>query len=202
MTLWDVLGWVANGCFFARFLIQWLVSERAGKSLTPRFFWRLSLLGTGLMIVCTWVEDQPVLLAGFAVTGSLYLRNVWLSAQGARAARLSPPLAMGLGILLAAALIALRIAGGAVHEDAPGWIALGILGEAVWTSRFVLQWMHGERTGRVVFTPAFWWTSLIGNALMLTYTIHLGEAKYVAGYVPGPIIQIRNLMLWKRAPEG
>ena len=43
MNAWEVVGWLGNGCFFSRFLIQWLLSEREGRSATPRVFW-LSLI--------------------------------------------------------------------------------------------------------------------------------------------------------------
>jgi lipid-A-disaccharide synthase-like uncharacterized protein len=45
----------------------------------------------------------------------------------------------------------------------------------------------------------FWWLSLAGNALLLAYAVHLRDPIFIAGFVPGPLVQVRNLMLQGRA---
>ena len=75
------------------------------------------------------------------------------------------------------------------------WLTIGIVGQTLWTARFLVQWWSTERAGASHFPRLFWWLSLSGNALLLAYAIHLRDAVYIAGFVPGPIVQIRNLML-------
>ena len=81
----------------------------------------------------------------------------------------------------------------------PAWLAIGALGQALWCSRFVLQWALSERRGRSHFPIAFWWISLAGNLTLLAYTVHLGDPIWIVGILPGPLVQVRNLMLEVRA---
>ena len=54
----------------------------------------------------------------------------------------------------------------------PAWFVLGLLGQAAFFSRFLVQWVASERAGRSTVPPAFWWLSLLGAALLLAYAIH------------------------------
>ncbi|MCE5243818.1 MAG: lipid-A-disaccharide synthase N-terminal domain-containing protein [Syntrophobacteraceae bacterium] len=73
-----VLGFVAQGLFTARFLVQWVVSERAGKSVVPVAFWLLSVLGGGLLLVYAVLRRDPVFILGQAGGLLIYLRNLYL----------------------------------------------------------------------------------------------------------------------------
>lgn len=199
MTVFQVLGWIGNVCFFSRFLVQWALSERARRSLTPKVFWYLSLVGTTCFALYTASKGEHVLVAGYALNGSIYARNLWMQHR-AGTPRVSP---------LAGALVALvavsALAWGAFldldadPEASVPWLVCAATGQAIWSSRFVLQWWHSERAGESHFPPVFWWLSLAGNALLLAYAVHLRDAILIAGFVPGPLVQVRNLMLQRRA---
>lgn len=73
-----VLGFVAQGLFTARFLVQWIVSERAGKSVVPVAFWLLSVLGGGLLLAYAVLRRDPVFILGQAGGLLIYLRNLYL----------------------------------------------------------------------------------------------------------------------------
>lgn len=76
--LWLLLGFGGQIVFSARFLVQWLASEKAGRSTIPRAFWYLSLAG-GLMILgyAAYTRD-PVFIAGYLPTALIYVRNLML----------------------------------------------------------------------------------------------------------------------------
>lgn len=76
--LWLLLGFGGQIVFSARFLIQWLASEKAGRSVIPRAFWHLSLAG-GLMILAyaAYTRD-PVFIVGYAPNALIYVRNLVL----------------------------------------------------------------------------------------------------------------------------
>lgn len=199
MTVYQVLGWIGNACFFSRFLVQWALSERARRSLTPEVFWRLSLLGTVCWIVYSSQQDNYVLLVGFVLNGSIYARNLWMQRRsGTRT--LTPRLAA----LIALASVIGLVAGALWNLDADpeasvAWVVCAAVGQAIWSARFVVQWWHSERAGESHFPPTFWWLSLAGNALLLAYALHLGDPIFIAAFVPGPLVQVRNLMLQRRA---
>ncbi|MBI3469355.1 MAG: lipid-A-disaccharide synthase N-terminal domain-containing protein [Planctomycetes bacterium] len=74
---WAVFGFVAQGVFAARFLWQWIVSERSKQSMVPVGFWYLSLVG-GLMLTVYAIFRDPVLIPGQVAGLLVYVRNLVL----------------------------------------------------------------------------------------------------------------------------
>ena len=78
MNFWLVFGLAAQGCFFLRFFIQWIASERKKKSLIPIHFWYLSLLGgIGLLVYSIHIQDI-VFITGQSMGLLIYMRNIIL----------------------------------------------------------------------------------------------------------------------------
>ena len=78
MNYWLVLGFSAQTCFFMRFLVQWIASEREKKSVVPVSFWYLSLVGSlGILIYAIHIRD-PVFIAGQSMGSFIYTRNLIL----------------------------------------------------------------------------------------------------------------------------
>ena len=75
---WVVLGLVAQGIFFTRFLIQWLASERARQSVIPVAFWYLSLGGSLLLLIYSIHVRDPVFILGQSTGSVIYIRNIVL----------------------------------------------------------------------------------------------------------------------------
>lgn len=73
-----VLGFVAQGLFFARFLVQWIASERQGRSVVPIAFWFLSVAGGGLLFIYALLRRDPVFAVGQGGGLFIYLRNIYL----------------------------------------------------------------------------------------------------------------------------
>jgi lipid-A-disaccharide synthase-like uncharacterized protein len=75
---WIVLGFVAQGLFTMRFLVQWVASERQRKSVVPVAFWYLSVAGGGLLLVYAIYRKDPVFILGQATGLVVYVRNLML----------------------------------------------------------------------------------------------------------------------------
>lgn len=75
---WLVVGFLGQACFFSRFLVQWMASERAGRSLVPRAFWYLSIAGGMIVLVYAIWRRDPVFILGQSVGLFVYLRNLVL----------------------------------------------------------------------------------------------------------------------------
>jgi len=73
-----VLGFAGQTLFAGRFLVQWWTSERAGKSVMPRSFWRLSVAGGLLMLSYAILRRDPVFILGQAGGLLVYVRNLVL----------------------------------------------------------------------------------------------------------------------------
>lgn len=73
-----LLGLLGQGLFFSRFLVQWLASEKTGKSVVPVSFWYLSIGGGGLLLFYAIWRKDPVIILGQAVGLFVYVRNLML----------------------------------------------------------------------------------------------------------------------------
>jgi len=80
-TIWLVVGFLGQGLFSARFLVQWIQSERQRRSIIPVAFWWFSLAGgVTLLSYAIWRLD-PVFIAGQAGGLLIYLRNLYFIRQ-------------------------------------------------------------------------------------------------------------------------
>ncbi len=77
-TWWLLLGLTAQGTFFARWIIQWTVSERRRESVIPILFWWCSLAGATMLLIYFIGRREPVGVLGQAVGWIVYSRNLYL----------------------------------------------------------------------------------------------------------------------------
>ena len=78
------------------------------------------------------------------------------------------------------------------------WLTIGFLGQAFFSSRFLVQWIASERARRSVIPLAFWFLSLGGGATLLAYAIYRRDPVFIVGQGTGLFIYVRNLMLIRR----
>src|SRR3712207_6102219 len=75
---WLLFGLVAQVLFGARFIVQWIASERAGKSVMPLAFRFFSMAGGVMTLICGLVRREPVIIFGQGLAIVIYLRNLML----------------------------------------------------------------------------------------------------------------------------
>lgn len=80
------------------------------------------------------------------------------------------------------------------------WVTVGLLGQLMFTARFIVQWLASEKAGRSVVPVAFWYFSILGGAIVLAYGIHKLDPVIILGQLPGVLIYSRNL--WLIRTEG
>src|SRR5450631_4672730 len=73
------------------------------------------------------------------------------------------------------------------------WLALGFLAQALFTARFLVQWIASERAGKSVIPVAFWFFSIGGGALLLIYALYRRDPVFIAGQALGLVVYVRNL---------
>lgn len=79
------------------------------------------------------------------------------------------------------------------------WKVVGWIGNAVFFSRFFVQWFATERKKQVVVPTSFWWLSLVGSLILLAYGIRQGDSVFIFAYAFTWIPYIRNLMIHHRS---
>jgi lipid-A-disaccharide synthase-like uncharacterized protein len=86
---WIVLGFIAQALFMMRFLVQWIASERAKRSVVPVAFWFFSLGGGALLLIYAIQRQDPVFILGQGLGLFIYIRNLWLIANERKSMRIN-----------------------------------------------------------------------------------------------------------------
>lgn len=79
------------------------------------------------------------------------------------------------------------------------WLTIGFVGQIMFGSRFIVQWLVSESQKRSVIPLSFWYLSLAGSAILLIYAIHLSDPVFILGQSTGSFIYLRNLWLIRKA---
>ena len=82
------------------------------------------------------------------------------------------------------------------------WIAIGFVGQGIFFMRWVVQWLASERNAESRVPVSFWYMSLIGGLITLTYAIYRKDPVFIAGQSIGAFVYVRNLVLIHRADQG
>lgn len=77
-TIWIAIGFLGQGLFFGRWIIQWLASERSASSKVPVSFWYMSLIGGLITLAYAIYRKDPVFIAGQSIGSVVYIRNLML----------------------------------------------------------------------------------------------------------------------------
>ena len=75
------------------------------------------------------------------------------------------------------------------------WIMVGFVGQALFSTRFLIQWIMSERARQSVMPVAFWYFSLGGGIVLLAYAIYRRDPVFMLGQSMGLIVYVRNLWL-------
>ena len=82
------------------------------------------------------------------------------------------------------------------------WVAVGFVGQAFFSARFLVQWLASERARRSVVPLAFWFFSLGGGATLLAYALYRRDPVFIVGQAAGLLIYVRNLVLIRRESKS
>lgn len=83
------------------------------------------------------------------------------------------------------------------------WLAVGFIGQGLFSARFLVQWLQSERMRKSVIPVAFWYFSLAGGVTLLAYAIWREDPVFIVGQGAGLIIYARNLyFIWRERREN
>jgi lipid-A-disaccharide synthase-like uncharacterized protein len=82
------------------------------------------------------------------------------------------------------------------------WTAIGFIGQALFSARFLIQWIHSERIKRSIVPEAFWYFSVAGGITLLAYAIYREDPVFILGQALGLVIYGRNIwLIWRNKRE-
>ena len=198
-----VIGFLAQVFFSARILLQWILSERAKKVISPAIFWQLSIVGSYLLVVYGWLWDDFSIILEQIISYYIYIWNLDKKHQWKKL-----PFIIRTLLLLtpvAAILYMLKDASAFVdqffrNEKIPLWLLIyGSMGQIIFTLRFVYQWIYSKRKDESLLPIGFWVISLFGSLIIVSYAIYRRDPVLILGQSTGLIAYSRNIYLSRRA---
>ncbi len=197
-----VIGFLAQVFFSARILLQWILSERAKRVVSPSIFWILSLAGSYLLFIYGWMRDDFAIVLGQVISYYIYIWN--LSAKGVWAkipgvARLllfiTPVIAISFAVTHADTFVHDFFR----NEKVPLWLLIfGSAGQIIFTLRFVYQYFYSRRQGESLLPVGFWIISLTGSAAIVAYGIVRHDPVLILGQSTGFIAYTRNILIYRK----
>ncbi len=196
------LGFISQVLFFMRTLLQWILSERAKKVLSPTVYWVLSIIASYLFFIYGWFRNDFSILLGQMISYYIYIWNlnengVWNKINGLIKLILigTPICAVGFLIKGSAHFIDNFL----TNKDIPLQLVIfGSLGQVVFTLRFVYQWIYSMKRNESLLPLGFWIISLVGSGMIAIYGIIRVDPILILGQSVGFIAYSRNIMLYKK----
>ena len=204
MNNWLVygIGFLAQLLFSTRLITQWFLSEKAKKVKTPTLYWKLSLLASLLLFAYGYLRNDLPIMIGQVLIYGVYFRNLKLQNEWKDSRLIFKITVFTAPLLIAGYLLFFsqkQWSDFLQNENIAVWlIVLGIVGQLVYTCRFIYQWIYSEKHEKSSLPKGFWILSLTGSALIFTYAIFRKDPVLLAAHFFGAIVYIRNLFLIKK----
>jgi len=204
MSSWQIysIGFAAQILFSGRLFIQWFISEKNKKVLTPSVFWKLSLIASFLLFVYGYLRNDFSIMLGQAITYFIYIRNLQLQGEWKKL-----PKFLQIFLYLFPVLIVIYSYNNNTYDiqkllfnDAiPFWLLiLGSTAQIIFNLRFLYQWIYSERMKESVLPLGFWFLSLIGSTMILVYAIIRKDPVLFVGHIMGILIYTRNIVISRK----
>lgn len=204
MSNWIVygIGFLAQILFSGRLIVQWLLSEKNKRVITPSVFWKLSLLASFLLFVYGYLRDDFAIMLGQTITYFIYIRNLQLQGEWQKTPKWFQIFLFAFPIII----VVYAYNNGEYdiqklfnNENIPLWLLLlGVFSQILFTFRFVYQWLVSEKTKISQLPVGFWRMSVLGASLILFYAIFRKDPVLFVGHIAGLAIYTRNIFIWKK----
>lgn len=197
------IGFVAQGFFSARILVQWILSEKAKKVLSPSIFWILSICGAYLLCIYGWLRNDFSIVLGQFISYYIYLWNLNMKGVWKRMHVILRVLLL-ITPVIAISYVARDAQRFMEHffnvDDIPMWLIIyGSAGQVLFTLRFIYQWFVSRKDGESVLPPGFWIISIIGSSIIVSYGFIRHDPVLILGQSFGLISYVRNLIIGHKA---
>lgn len=193
------IGFLAQILFSSRLIIQWVVSEKQQKVMTPTTFWTLSMIASFLLFIYGYLRNDFAIMLGQSLTYFIYIRNLQLQNKWRKIPKIVQVILLAVPTLIAIYYFNNNVIDKNLlfkNEAIPLWLLiLGIVSQVIFTFRFIYQWLYSEHRKVSALPFGFWLLSLVGSSLILVYAIIRKDPVLFVGHILGLVIYVRNLVL-------
>ena len=193
------IGFTAQLLFSARLLLQWIASEKNKKVITPVSFWVHSLIASFLLFTYGYLRSDFPIMLGQMITYYIYIRNLEFEGVWRRL-----PLWIRWFLLLFPVMVIIYFFNNnrydihklfGTENIKAGLLIWGSAGQLIFTCRFIYQWLYAEKIKRSEIPPAFWWLSLTGSVMILSYAVIRKDPVLFVGQIFGFTVYARNIII-------
>lgn len=192
-----LLGFFAQALFGARTVVQWVQSERAGRVVSPTWFWIFSLCGSALFLVYGLIRQDVIILFGQTISFYIYIRNLQLKQVWHKLHQVLRWVIIPLPfvIMLWAWLIAPQRFQNIFTETnfASAALLLGGAGQLLLNFRYVYQWYFSEKAQQSLLPLGFWVISALASLMVVYYGIMNNEPVLLVAQGMGFVVYLRNI---------
>ena len=197
-----ILGFISQVLFFMRTLLQWVLSERAKKVLSPTIYWVLSIIASYLFCIYGWFRNDFSILLGQLISYYIYIWNlnengVWKKINVVLQAILflTPICAIGFVLKNGDYFVSNFLN----NTKIPLWLIIwGSAGQVIFTMRFVYQWIYSMRRNESLLPVGFWIISLVGSGIIASYGVIRVDPILILGQSVGFIAYTRNIAIYRK----
>ncbi len=190
-----VLGFFAQALFGARSAVQWYLSEKQGRVVSPTLFWVFSLCGSALFLVYGLLRHDAVILTGQSISFYIYVRNLQLK----KAWRILPWSVRGFILSIPPLVIFLQVrasTGFQLLDSLHPLILLGVAGQLLLNCRYLYQWFYSERAHESLLPLGFWMISAVASLLVVAYSLYAGDVVLLVAQSLGFVVYGRNIFIY------
>ena len=206
--VWQAVGVVGAVIFYGRFYAQWIASEMAKRSVVPTVFWYMSSAGSVLLMAYGVYSQSPLGVLGQCFNIVIYSRNlvhIWRRKRGLSKTELLAIHGVAGAVVLVAVSFAMLtwFREYEINQQTESskvlqawlWLAIGVVGQALFALRFLIQWIATEKAKKSVVPTSFWYASVGAAVLMMASFIQHRDWVYAVGTGTSLLIYLRNLWL-------
>jgi lipid-A-disaccharide synthase-like uncharacterized protein len=192
------LGFISQGLFAARLIIQWVLSEKEGKVVSPVIYWQLSVVASYMFIVYGILQNDFVIILGQALSYIIAIRNLQLDGswnnmtKSFRIAAVVLPMVTFLWMFMPQSGFSSTFTIGDLLD--PIFMS-GAIGQMLLNFRFVYQWYYAEKMKTSLLPVGFWVMTAVGSIMVVIYALDRFDPVLLAAQGLGLVASLRNIQL-------
>jgi len=195
------IGFFSQVLFFGRTIIQWFISEKEKKVLSPTIFWELSLVASLFMLVYGILRNDAAILISQILVYYIYVRNLQLKGKWKKVHLIFRLIITLLPLAILVYIFTVTdysLASFLKNENNPFFLMIwGIAAQLIFISRFFYQWLYSENKKESILPIGFWIISTVGSSMTLIYGILRLDPVLIAAHSLGIFVYIRNILIYR-----
>ena len=199
-----IFGLIVQSLFSARMFVQWIMSEKSKKVVSPVIYWQLSLIASFLFLFYGWLRADFAIILGQVVSYYIYIWNLNILNRWAKINKVLRYLVWFTPVIVIS-MLTFSGKGDITRlwsDISFGLLIFGSIAQVLFAFRFIYQWWYSRRYSKSILPDGFWILSIIGSISILIYGFIRMDYVLIIGHGAGFLTYSRNLYLNHKNRQG